>query len=201
VFGKGKSIASSRKLILITTFLLVSLILLSGCDSLCWFSPNRVEQELYYDDWSSEFGFRAGAGVMGAVLFDVPKKVLIKTLRFYVWGEQESIRVYVLNSSQQSIYSQQILFPGRASSWFDVDISKEHVSVSGQFYVGWMWISEHPCPPCSWLGVDKDGIPQYRSYLGTVRDLALTKDVPEDSGIRQENYMIRAVVESGCGVR
>lgn len=202
MFKREEFAAAPSKLASTVIFLLVGLIMVSACDSACWLSPNPIEQELYHDDWSSEFGFRSGEGVMGAVLFDIPKKALIKTLRFYVWGEQESVRVYVLNSSQQSIYSRQLLFPGGQAGWFDVDISEENIFISRKFYVGWMWISshQHRCPPCSWLGVDKDGVPWYRSYLGTIGNLVLTKDVREDHGIRQENYMIRVIVESDCGI-
>ena len=152
------------------------------------------EATLIHDDGSSEFGFRAGESVMGAVRFYVPGSVLIKKLLFYVWGEPEWVRVYVLNTLQQPVFSKNLYFPG-GTRWYEVDLSSASISSQGNFYVGWMWTSEHPCPPCSWLGVDTNGVPQYRSYLGTVGELILTTDVPADTGgVRQENYMIRAVV-------
>lgn len=194
MFGRGKIRGSPARSVAITAVFALLLILLSLC--LFTASVRAAQQELSHDDGSSEFAFRAGAGVMGAVLFDAPSGALIRTLRFYVHGEGESVRVYVLNSSQQPVYSKDVFFPG-GTGWFDVDISGDSVSVSGQFYVGWMWTSEHACPPCSWLNLDKNGPPQYRSYIGTPGHLTLVRDVPEDHGVRQENYMIRAVIETG----
>lgn len=151
-------------------------------------------EELSYDDGSPEFGFRAGADVMAAVLFDAPSRVFIKKLRFFVNGEAEPVRVYVLDSMQRPIYSKEVLYPG-GKGWFDVDVSGASIFVEGRFYVGWMWLSGRQCPPCSWLNVDKNGPPHYRSYLGT-GTLRLVKDVPEGSGFRQENYMIRVLVDT-----
>ena len=162
----------------------------------CLISTNTeaAEQQLSYDDGSAEFGFRSGSQVMGAVLFDAAAGTPLKKLRFYVWGEAESVSVYVLNSVQQVIHSENVHFDGSAG-WYEIAVSDEGILLNGEFYVGWMWVSEHSCPPCSWLGVDKDGPPHYRSYLGTIGNLQLVKDVPEDHGVRQENYMIRVILQ------
>ena len=154
-----------------------------------------VSQEISHDDGTSEFGFRAGASVMGAVVFDSPDSAVITALRFYVWGEAENVKACVLNASQQAICTVDFRYPGGAG-WYEVPLPMS-IPISGQFYVGWMWSSEHTCPPCSWLGVDTNGIPQYRSYLGTAENLNLVRDVPYDQDVRQENYMIRAVLETG----
>ena len=156
------------------------------------------ERTLSFDDGSAEFGFRAGPGAIAAVRFDSAGSELVKKLRFYVSGEEERVRVYVLDSSQHPIFSRDVYFPGGAQ-WFDVDMSSEHISVTGTFYIGWEWPTIHSCPPCSWMRVDTNGSPHYRSYLGSLGHLNLVRDIPEDHGIRQENYMIRVVMSVAPG--
>jgi len=156
----------------------------------CVCAATGASEEQSYDDGSSEFGFRAGANVMGAVAFDAPARRQIQRVKFFLSGERELSRVYVLDSSQRVLFSRDVSYPG-GSGWFQVDLSSEKLVVQGRFYAGWMWLSSHPCPPCSWLHVDVSGVPRYRSYIGPVGQLSLVKDVPQEDGVRQENYMIR----------
>ena len=142
------------------------------------------QQELNYDDGSADFGFVAGPSVLGAVRLSVSSRMQVLKLKFHVWGDMKNVRVHALDANFESLYSR-VVMP--SSGWFEVDISGNNVFVSGDFYVGWQWISESPSGP--WLGVDNSPPHHQRSYLGTPG--ARGQSAPSN-----EDYMIRAVVRT-----
>jgi hypothetical protein len=149
---------------------------------------------LHYDDGSADFGFVAGPGVLGAVRFSVSSRMQVLKLKFYVWGEMKYVRVHVLDTNQNSIYSRRVM---PSSGWFEVNISGNNVFVSGDFYVGWQWISESPNGP--WLGVDNDPPYNKRSYLGSEGNLFHKGSGNPNE--QKEDYMIRVEVRAAAEER
>ena len=145
--------------------------------------------ELSYDDGSAEFGFVAWPGAIAAVRFSAPFELQVTKLKFHVWGEMQDIRVHILNASQNSVYS---LVTTPAPGWFEVDISGANVAVSGDFFVGWQWISEPRNGP--WLCVDTDPPYNQRSFLGSEGNLFHKGSGTPDE--QKEDYLIRAVVRA-----
>jgi len=182
-----KGIVKTRIIILL--ILSISFVTISNGDVLITNAADSTCSEIVKDDGSAEFGFMAGKDGIGAVRFHSDETTIVSKLKFYTWGDMITVKACILDSSQQVMFSRQVMpTPG----WYELDVASEGIIVSGDFYVAWMWITEGI--PGSWLGVDKTGTPHYRSYLGSVGSLNLVKDVPEDSGVRQENYMIRVEI-------
>jgi len=145
-------------------------------------SSPQPQIELFYDDGEADFGFVTSPGGMGAVKFTVSSEAQIRKLKFYIGDEMKNVRVHVLGADFDSIFSREVT---PSEGWFEVDISSDKVFVSGDFYVGWQWITE--CPNGPWLGVDNTPPHHQRSYVGTPG--GAPNPVPSD-----EDYMIRAVV-------
>jgi hypothetical protein len=140
------------------------------------------QQELTYDDGVAGFGIAVAPPGMAAVKFSAGSLVKVEKLRFFVWGAQRDMRVHILDNRFNSVYSR-LVIPG--DGWLEVDISAENVFVSGDFYIGWQWITEGPNGP--WLGFDV-GFPHHQhSYIGVPAGIPQ----PAESDI---DLMIRVVV-------
>lgn len=91
-------------------------------------------EELSYDDGNAEFGFPASKNVIGAVLFHTMSTMGVTKLRFYTWGDMIPVKVCILNSSHDIIFSQ-IVTP--TPGWDELDVSQENILTDEDFYVGW----------------------------------------------------------------
>jgi hypothetical protein len=176
--------AVSARSVLIAIVLVVSFV--AAALGLANNSASAAQQELAYDDGTAEFYFGCGPGCVAAVKFNVAERTQVLRLRFGVRGEENAIKVHVLDANFNSIYSQQVM---PRTGWLDVDISRANVYVTGDFYVGFQWLIESPNGP--WLGDDNSSPVQQRSYLGTPGSR------PGLAPNANEHYLIRAVVESG----
>lgn len=146
-----------------------------------------TNQELFYDNGSSDYGLIASAGEVAAVKFSSGSGlgvIQVLKLRFYCWGNISNVKVHVLDKNFNSIYSRLVLANRIIlnGDWFDVDISANNIILNGDFYVAWEW----PSGGRPWLGVDNTPPHNMHSYLGTLG----SSGIPNE----KENYMIRVEV-------
>ena len=140
-------------------------------------------QELYYDDGSDEFGFIWDPGTFGAVKFTVSEQSQILKLKYYAFGESSKMKVYVLDTNLNTLFSDKITF---YEGWVVVDIQEYNIYVNGTFYVATEWISNQP-----FIGCDTTPPHHQRSYVGSVGNISSLTPAREN-----EDYMIRCVVSS-----
>lgn len=141
------------------------------------------ETVLSFDDGSKKVGSTVNPDYIGAVKFSVSSITLTQVvgLMFYTYGdEMESVRVYVLDSSFNSIHSEEVI---PHEGWVEVDISHVNVTVWGNFYIGLQRLSDRS----PYLGKDTTSPHNKRSYFFRERGAALKL---VDDG----DYIIRASV-------
>jgi hypothetical protein len=140
------------------------------------------EMELAYDDGSAESEQSYNALDSGfAVLFTTPgASAQLVRARYYfnTAASDHPIQVHVWDANRSDLITPFTATPPTGAGWLEVDLSSYNLTVSGDFYVGFLYSEQHSDPS---LGVDSSG-PDGRSY-----------EVP---WIEMTNldYMIRAVI-------
>lgn len=132
-----------------------------------------------YDNGNADFGFTCNKDCIASVRFTVSSEVRILRLRFYLWGDRIAARAQVLDASFRSIFSKQFTPSTTDAHWEEINISAADVRVTGDFYVGFQWLTAG----LPWLGAEKTPPIAGRSYIGTEQDA-------------KDDFMIRAVVEA-----
>lgn len=144
-------------------------------------APLAAEQELAYDDGSAESNQswdQLNAGF--AVRFTSPgASARLVRARYYLNTAQAGhpIEVHVWDVNHNDLIAPFAATPPAGEGWFNVDLSSYNLTVSGDFYVGFLYAAQHSDPS---VGVD-DSAPDGRSY-----------EVPWSA--YANDYMIRAVV-------
>lgn len=132
--------------------------------------------ELTYDDGVAESSQSYTAGSGFAVLFTAPgASAKLVTARYYFIAPVAPIEVHVWDTGHNDLITPFAATPG-GDGWLDVDLSSYGLTVSGDFYVGFLYtVDTDPT-----LGVDTSS-PDGRSY-----------EVPWQAF--GNDYMIHAVV-------
>ena len=140
------------------------------------------EVELAYDDGiadSEQSQATLGSGF--AVLFTTPgTSARLVRARYYLdtAAAGHPIEVHVWNAAHTDLITPFTATPPAGAGWFDVDLSSYNLTVSGDFYVGFLYSVQHSDPS---VGVDTTS-PDGRSY-----------EVPWEAFAN--DFMIRAVVQ------
>jgi len=142
------------------------------------------EVELAYDDGGAESD-QSWAALDGgfAVRFTTPgASAQLVRARYYLDTAEDNhpIQVHVWDTNHDDLITPFTATPSAGTGWFDVDLSSYNLTVSGDFYVGFLYSEQHSDPS---LGVDTSD-PDGRSY-----------EVPWTE-MTELDYMIRAVVVS-----
>ncbi|MFQ5854535.1 MAG: hypothetical protein ACE5LU_02670 [Anaerolineae bacterium] len=138
--------------------------------------PAAVGQELAYDDGTAESSQSYTAGNGFAVRFTTPSaSAQLARARYYFIAPVAPIEVHVWDADRNDLITPFTATPS-GDGWFDVDLSSLNLTVSGDFYVGFLYtVDTDPT-----LGVDTSASDS-RSY-----------EVPWEE--KSYDYMIRAVV-------
>jgi len=119
------------------------------------------EVELAYDDgiFESSQSWDPGPGNGFAVLFTTPgASARLVGARYYFIAPVAAIEVHVWDANRNDLITPFTATPS-GDGWFDVDLSSHNLTVSGDFYVGFLYtVDVDPT-----LGVDTSG-PDGRSY-------------------------------------
>ena len=149
----------------------------------------RASIELAYDDGTAETGWDGDIGIEHAVRFSLKPgwssaKLLIA--RFFIYVNPDIFRLHIYGSGVTDP-KLDCLPPG--TGWFDVDLSKYNIMVSGDFYIS----IEYLVPSAPTIGVDTTGPIDLRTC---------SREPPELSWEISERFdlMIRAVVDPAAPV-
>ena len=139
-------------------------------------SNHATPIEIAYDDGSAESSQSWIQGYGFAVRFSAPSaSTRLVGARYFFMGPVAPIEVHVWDADRNDLMTPFTATP-TSDGWFDVDLSGQNVTVSGDFYVGYL----HTVDVDPTLGVDTSS-PEARSY-----------EVPWEE--KSLDYMIRAVV-------
>ena len=160
------------------------------------------EQEISYDDGTAEeylaYGWDGAGFAVRFSPLSYPTKLL--KARFNVYNTT-AFEIHIWNdngaggSPGSDLISPFIVNPNIYQDWYDVNLSSFNITITeGDFYIGWIELNNY-----NYLGVDKNGIADYRSW---VYEPLLSSWYPLSSysGYANSDLMIRAVIEVDKGI-
>jgi hypothetical protein len=101
-------------------------------------------QELYYDDGTPDYAVSLADWDGLGVQFSVSGTVTVTTAKLYLWDVGNFLLVVADDPPPAWGGTQVFTVEPSSSGWLTLDLSEYSVSVSGSFFVGFIWFDEEP---------------------------------------------------------